>query len=153
VFDSWASELSPYDFETFSYPSLVHISKNVRSQLEAENIAVAPMTLFAKGANHSLSLLAEKAGYDVLGLDWHIEPADARKAVGDKVTLQGNLDPGVLNGGRDAIESYVKRMCDGFKGDTSPKRWIANLGHGITPEIDPENLHWFFECVHKYSAS
>lgn len=111
-----------------------------------------PMTLFAKGANESLAFLAEHAGYDVLGLDWRVDPAEARKLVGDKVALQGNLDPDVLYGGRDAIEREVKRMCEGFKVAGGSKGWIANLGHGITPGVDPEDLRWFFECVHKYSA-
>lgn len=107
------------------------------------------MTCFAKGANHSLGLLAE-SGYDVLGLDWCIDPAEARRIVGNKVALQGNMDPMVLYGGRDAIETAVRRMAEGFK--LSKAGWIANLGHGITPGVDPEDLRWFLECVHKYSA-
>ncbi|RDB20521.1 Uroporphyrinogen decarboxylase [Hypsizygus marmoreus] len=149
VFDSWAGELSPYDFSTFSFPTLVHISTNVRSRLAAENLPSVPMTLFAKGANYALGLLAEKAGYDVLGIDWCIDPVEARRLVGDKVALQGNMDPSVLYGGRDAIEAAVKRMCEGFHAGKGG--WIANLGHGITPGVDPEDLRWFFECVHKYS--
>lgn len=112
------------------------------------------MTLFAKGANHALGNLAKEAGYDVLGLDWCIEPADAREIVKGQVALQGNMDPNVLYGGREAIESAVKRMCEGFKKGNNGEvgSWIANLGHGITPGVDPEDLRWFFECVHKYSA-
>jgi uroporphyrinogen decarboxylase len=152
VFDSAAGELSPHDFAIFSQPTLVHISTNVRKRLAAENIPAVPMTLFAKGANYALASLAENAGYDTLGLDWQNEPAVARRAVNGKVALQGNMDPGVLNGGRDAIESAVKRMCAGFAIGDGPQAWIANLGHGITPGIDPEDVRWFFECVHKYSA-
>lgn len=111
------------------------------------------MTLFAKGANHALGFLAENAGYDVLGLDWCIDPVEARRIVGDKVALQGNMDPNVLYGGRDAIESAVKRMCEELRRGKRAKGWIANLGHGITPAVDPEDLKWFFECVHKYSSS
>lgn len=111
------------------------------------------MTLFAKGANHALPSLASSAGYDVLGLDWCIEPSFARALVGDKVTLQGNLDPNVLYGGREAIEREVKRTCESFKGGRETKAWIANLGHGITPGVDPEDLKFFFECVHKYSVN
>lgn len=111
------------------------------------------MTLFAKSANYALELLAEHAGYDVLGLDWCIDPAKARKLVGGKVALQGNLDPNLLYGGKDAIEREVKRMCEGFRVGGKTKAWIANLGHGITPQVDPEDLRWFFECVHKYSKS
>jgi uroporphyrinogen decarboxylase len=111
------------------------------------------MILFAKGANHALGFLSEHAGYDVLGIDWKIAPADARKLVGDRVALQGNLDPDVLYGGKEAIEREVKRMCESFKGSEGSKGWIANLGHGVTPGVDPDDLRWFFECMHKYSAA
>jgi len=153
IFDSWAGELSPHDFATFSLPSLQHISTNLRAGLAAAQIPQVPMTLFAKGANHALEFLASNAGYDVLGLDWCIEPSDARELVGYKVALQGNLDPNVLYGGREAIEREVKRTCESFKGGKGAKAWIANLGHGITPGVDPEDLRFFFECVHKYSRS
>ena len=87
-----------------------------------------------------------------MGLDWCIDPSVARKVVQGAVALQGNLDPGLLYGGREAIEREVKRMCKAFRGQGAPKAWIANLGHGITPGVDPEDLRWFFECVHKYSS-
>ncbi|KIY45952.1 uroporphyrinogen decarboxylase [Fistulina hepatica ATCC 64428] len=148
IFDSWAGELSPHDFDMFSFPSLRFISAGVRERLSAEGIAVPPMTLFAKGANYALASLAENSGYDVLGLDWCVDPREARRIVGDKVALQGNMDPSVLYGGKQAIEDAVRRMCAEF-GES--KGWIANLGHGITPGVDPEDLRWFFECVHKYS--
>lgn len=111
------------------------------------------MILFAKGANHALGSLASDAGYDVLSLDWCIEPSEARKVVGNKVALQGNVDTNVLYGGREAIEREVKRTCESFKGGKATKAWIANLGHGITPGVDPEDLRFFFECIHKYSAN
>lgn len=109
------------------------------------------MTIFAKGAHSSLRMLAEKGGYDVIGLDWCIDPIEARRIVGERVALQGNMDPNVLYGGRDAIESAVKRMSEGFRSGIGG--WIANLGHGITPGVDPEDMKWFLECVHKYSSS
>jgi len=150
IFDSNAGELSPYDFDQFSYPTLKHISTSVKRRLAEEGLPETPMTLFAKGANHALGFLAKNSGYDVLGLDWCIDPVEARRAVGDKVALQGNLDPNVLYGGRDAIEAAVKRMCKGFR--SGKGGWIANLGHGITPGVDPEDLRWFFECMQKYSS-
>jgi uroporphyrinogen decarboxylase len=153
IFDSWAGELSPYDFAVFSLPSLQYIATNVRIKLAEKNVPPVPMTLFAKGANHALAALAENAGYDVLGLDWVIDPVEARRLVGDKVALQGNLDPNLLYGGKAAIEQGVKRMCQAFRGGKGSKGWIANLGHGITPGVDPEDLRWFFECIHKYSSA
>ncbi|OCH93579.1 uroporphyrinogen decarboxylase [Obba rivulosa] len=153
VFDSWAGELAPHHFAEFSLPSLKHISSGVRSKLTAQGIPSVPMTLFPKGANTSIPSIAQEAGYDVIGIDWCIEPSVARQLVGDKIALQGNLDPGLLYGGREAIEREVKRMCESFKAGKKAKAWIANLGHGITPGVDPEDLRWFFECVHKYSTS
>ncbi|KAL4241350.1 uroporphyrinogen decarboxylase family protein [Abortiporus biennis] len=153
VFDSWAGELGPRHFEEFSFPSLQSISSRVKAKLAAENIPLVPMTLFAKGANESIVLLAEKSGYDVLGLDWCIEPSKARQLVGDKVALQGNMDPNFLYAGKDAIEKEVKKVAESFRGGKAPKGWVANLGHGITPGVDPEDLKWFFQCIHKYSSS
>ena len=149
VFDSWAGELSPHDFREFSFPTLKHIAVNVKRRLAADNLPSTSMTLFAKGANQSLKYMADNSGYDVLGLDWCIEPEVARSIVGDSVALQGNMDPSVLYGGRDAIEATVKRMCEAFR--SGKGGWIANLGHGITPGVDPEDMRWFLECVHKYS--
>ena len=109
-----------------------------------------PITLFAKGANYALTKLSKETEYDVLGLDWCIDPLEARRLVGPNKALQGNMDPNVLYGGRDAIERTVKKMCEAFRAGGGG--WIANLGHGITPAVDPEDLRWFLECVHKYSA-
>jgi uroporphyrinogen decarboxylase len=107
------------------------------------------MTLFAKGANTSLDIIAKTSTYDTLGLDWCIDPLAARKLVGPNVALQGNADPMVLYGGKDAIEREVKRMSEAFlRGGGG---WIANLGHGVTPQVKVEDFRWFLECVHKYS--
>ena len=104
------------------------------------------MILFAKGASPALAATAK---YDVVGLDWTVDPRD--KLIPQDVALQGNLDPVVLYGGRDAIEREVKRMCAEARAVRPTTGWIANLGHGITPGVDPEDLKWFFECVQKYS--
>lgn len=121
------------------------------------------MTIFAKGANQpeTLALLAD-SGYDTIGIDWCISPNTAYRATGNgKVALQGNLDPNVLYGGREAIEREVRRMCAAFRSVRNsngekkvgpPKAWIANLGHGITPGVDPEDMRFFLECVQKYSS-
>jgi len=151
VFDSWAGELSPNAFREFSLPSLAKISKGVRSRLSEKGVQAVPMILFAKGVNTSLSTLKD-AGYDTLGLDWCIEPSVARGLVGDNVALQGNVDPNILYGGNEAIERETKRMCESFKNGGPTRAWIANLGHGITPEVDPEALRFYLQCVHKYSA-
>jgi uroporphyrinogen decarboxylase len=130
----------------------MRISDTVRSTLDSLGIANVPMTLFAKGANQSLSLLSQ-AGYDVIGLDWTIEPFAARRIVGDNITLQGNMDPSILRCSPDAIRTEVERLFNGSGGFGKGSRHIANLGHGITPEVDPENMRVFLESVHKSSAS
>ncbi|CAK5262766.1 unnamed protein product [Mycena citricolor] len=153
VFDSVAGELSPDDFDEFSFPSLVHISTNVRKRLAEENIPAVPMTLFAKGSNYALASLAENSGYDTLGLDWAIDPAEARRLVKGKVALQGNMDPSLLYGGRVAIEKAVKRMCARFAVEGNTQAWIANLGHGITPAVDPEDASQIREAQERLSIS
>lgn len=155
MFDSWANELSEHDFREFSLPTLVQISSGVRAAFKEQSIPAVPIILFAKGANLQLDEIAASAGYDVLGIDWVIAPQRARKLVAGKATLQGNFDPNLLYGGRESIEKNVKRVAEAFKeGDGGKcKAWIANLGHGITPAVDPEDLRWLLECVHKYSAS
>ena len=160
MFDSWAGELAPHDFASFSLPTLSRIASGVRSALASSGLSAVPMTLFAKGANQpeTLALLAN-SGYDTVGLDWCISPITAHRVTEGKFALQGNLDPNVLYGGREAIEREVRRMCTVFRsarndGNKSgpPKAWIANLGHGITPGVDPEDMRFFLECVLKYSS-
>jgi uroporphyrinogen decarboxylase len=153
LFDSWAGELSPHDFAEFSLPYLQYIATEIRQRLKAQGLPIVPLTLFPKGANGSLKNTAQTSGYDVIGLDWCIEPSVAREIVDSSVALQGNLDPNVLYGGRETIERQVKRMCESFKGGKETKGWIANLGHGITPGVDPDDLRFFFECVHRYSMN
>lgn len=152
VFDSNAGDLSPHDFETFSVPTLRQISTGVRDRLTEFGVPRVPLTIFAKGASPAI---AARCGYDTVGLDWTEDPRDVAKTLDMDACLQGNLDPVVLYGGRDAIEREVKRMCAAFRSARGgvTRGWIANLGHGITPGVDPEDLKWFFECVHKYSAN
>ena len=127
VFDSWAAELSPSSFNKFSLPYLRYISKHLRERLDELDLERVPMVVFAKGAWYALDELCS-SGYQVVGLDWLQAPADAVAIARHRVVLQGNADPGVLYGGREAISAAVKEMVDGFGG--GKKGWIANLGHG-----------------------
>lgn len=164
VFDSWAGELTPYQFQTFALPPLLYISHTVKSTLKSLGHPGVPITLFPKGvhAPSSLSLLSDPSntGYDTIGLDWQLDPIEIREVIGDKVNLQGNFDPVILYGGKEGIEKEVKRMCERWKvasgkegkeGKGNGRGWIANLGHGITPGVKPDDMGWFLECVHKYS--
>lgn len=128
VFDSWAAELSPSSFKDFSLPYLRYISKHLPERLEELEQEQVPMVVFAKGAWYALDALCE-SGYQVVGLDWLQDAADAVKIAKGRVVLQGNADPGVLYGSKEAITTVVEDMVAGFGG--GKQGWIANLGHGM----------------------
>ncbi|KAL2798191.1 Uroporphyrinogen decarboxylase, partial [Aspergillus keveii] len=149
VFDSWAGELSPSSFKSFSLPYLRYISANLPQRLKEMGLEVVPMTVFAKGAWYALEDLCE-SGYNVVGLDWLHDPAEAFRIANGRVTIQGNADPGVLYGGREAITQAVETMAKGF--EKGKQGWIANLGHGVTPFVKPDDLKFFFEEIHRLTA-
>ncbi|KAL8923588.1 MAG: hypothetical protein Q9208_004535 [Pyrenodesmia sp. 3 TL-2023] len=149
VFDSWAAELSPTSFKEFSLPYLRYISKHLTTRLEELELDAVPMVVFAKGAWYGLDDLCE-SGYQIVGLDWLQDPADAVRIARGRVVLQGNADPGALYGGKEAITKIVQEMVKGFGG--GQQGWIANLGHGVTPFVDPDNLKFFFEEIHRLAT-
>ena len=146
VFESNAEYLGEEQFNTFALPYLETISANVKTKLETEKLSVVPMTIFAKGGHYALESLS-KSGYNTVGLDWTIDPVKARLLVGPNITLQGNLDPCALYSPRSDIEAAAKKLCEKF----GSQRWIANLGHGIYPDMDPDHLGTFISAIHKYS--
>lgn len=127
VFDSWAGELSPSTFKEFSLQYLRYISTKLPLRLKEMGLRKVPMVVFAKGAWYALNDLCE-SGYQVVGLDWLHDPAEAVRIARGRVVLQGNADPGVLYGAKEAITSTVREMVSGFGG--GKKGWIVNLGHG-----------------------
>jgi uroporphyrinogen decarboxylase len=149
VFDSWAGELAPASFADFALPYLRYIAKELPRRLKELEVDAVPMTVFAKGAWYALDQLCE-SGYDVVGLDWLHDPAEAVQVARGRVTLQGNADPGILYGGREAITRLVEDMVKGFGG--GKERWIVNLGHGITPFVDPDDLKFFLEEIIRCTA-
>ncbi|KAJ6101946.1 hypothetical protein N7486_004373 [Penicillium sp. IBT 16267x] len=146
VFDSWAGELSPATFASHSLPYLRHISANLPKRLQEMGLEPVSMTVFAKGAWYALDDLCN-SGYNVVGLDWLHDPAEAMRIANGRVTIQGNADPGMLYGGPSAITPTVEKMVEGFK--KGKQGWICNLGHGVTPFVDPDNLKFFFEEIHR----
>ena len=146
VFESNAEYLGEEQFNTFALPYLVTICADVKSKLESEKLNLVPMTVFAKGGHYALKSLS-KSGYDTIGLDWTIDPVKARSIVGPNITLQGNLDPCALYSPQADIEAAAKKLCEKF----GTQRWIANLGHGIYPDMDPDHLGTFISAIHKYS--
>ncbi|RKP05401.1 uroporphyrinogen decarboxylase [Thamnocephalis sphaerospora] len=147
VFDSWAGELSPADFERFSLPYLRQIAERVRAQLGDRAV---PMVVFAKGAHFGLHALAH-AGYDVVSLDWTVTPQEARRAMAGapRVTLQGNLDPCLLFAPHDVLRARARQMINDFGVGGGH---IANLGHGMMPDHDPEALRVYLEAVRDAST-
>ncbi len=137
VFDSWGGLLGADEYAIISYPYIKQIIQSIKDQV--------PTIVFAKGAWHSLGLLAE-SGTSALGIDWGITPQYARSIVGDKVTLQGNLDPTKLYGKR----AYIKEETEKMLADFGKQNYIANLGHGILPDIPVDNAQTFIETIKNY---
>ncbi|KAI8926722.1 Uroporphyrinogen decarboxylase [Entophlyctis helioformis] len=149
VFDSWAGELSPHDFNEFALPYLKQVYDRVSKALSQLSPPLSvPISAFARGASHALESVAA-IGYDIVQVDWTLEPAVARARAGPNVTLQGNADPSLLYGDREIIRSTVKKMIAGFGGKS---HYIGNLGHGMYPDHDPEHLKWYLEAIRDYST-
>lgn len=140
VFDSWSSTLSPADFKLFAQPYLLQIADAVKEE--------APVILFPKGSWYALKELSE-SNASALGIDWCISPAMARELTGNKITLQGNFDPAKLLLPVPEIKKAVKAMIDEF----GVQNYIANLGHGITPNIPVDHAKAFVEAVKEYGLS
>jgi len=107
-----------------------------------------PVILFTKGGGLWLESMAD-TGAEALGLDWTCDIGSARQRVGDKVALQGNMDPAVLHAKPAAIRAEVARILAAYGPGNGQ---VFNLGHGITPEVPPEHAKAFFEAVHELSA-
>ncbi|KAM4642685.1 uroporphyrinogen decarboxylase [Discoglossus pictus] len=147
VFESHAGCLGPKQFADFSLPYLREISQKVKRKLKAEGLDQVPMIVFAKDAHYALEDLSQ-SDYEVVGLDWTIRPEEARERTGRKVTLQGNMDPCALYASKEDIDETVKNMINAF----GCRGYIANLGHGLYPDMDPEHVGAFIAAVHKHSA-
>jgi uroporphyrinogen decarboxylase len=140
VFDSWAGSLSPEDFKTFAQPYLLQIADAVKDH--------APVILFPKGSWYALKDLS-KSSASGIGIDWSIEPKLARELTNSNITLQGNFDPAKLLAPIPQIKKWVKEMIDGF----GTQNYIANLGHGITPNVPVDHAKAFVEAVREYQSS
>lgn len=136
VFDSWAGVLTPDSFRTFSLPYLEKI---------AAAITTVPVTLFAKGAWHSLPQLAA-ANANVVGLGWLQNPKDVRAMLGEKQVLQGNLDPCALYADATTIREMTTTMLAAY----GPHH-IANLGHGVYPDTPLDSVKVFVDTVKSFS--
>ncbi|CAL8100837.1 unnamed protein product [Calicophoron daubneyi] len=152
VFESHAGALTPHLFSTFALPYLTEIVKRVRHELLHEHHYATddlpPLIIYAKDGHFALKQLVD-SGYDVVSIDWTIEPSRAREIAQNKVTLQGNLDPCALYAPEKELRTLVTQMLEEFKSH----RYIVNLGHGIYPDTDPEKVAFFVNLVHELSRS
>jgi len=137
VFDSWAGALSPADFKTYAQPYLLQIADALKDD--------APVILFPKGSWYALSDLSRSSAAGI-GIDWSITPQLARELTNNNITLQGNFDPAKLLAPIPQIKQWVKEMIDGF----GTQNYIANLGHGITPNVPVDHAKAFVEAVKEY---
>lgn len=137
IFDSWGGLLGPDDFENLSLRYMRQIVAALKDEV--------PTIVFAKGAWHSLGAMAE-TGAAGLGIDWCVPAGMARQLAGDKVTLQGNFDPAKLLSPIPVIEAEVKKMLQAF----GPGRHIANLGHGILPNVPVDHAKAFVHTVKEF---
>jgi uroporphyrinogen decarboxylase len=145
IFDTWGGLLAPEMFREFSLRYLTQIAQMLKSDNVAKD---TPLIVFSKGANSHLEALAD-TGCAALGLDWTIALGDARARVGDRVALQGNLDPAVLHASPDAIRNEVAKALASFGAQPGH---VFNLGHGITPDVNPDHLGVLIDAVHALSA-
>jgi uroporphyrinogen decarboxylase len=137
VFDSWAGALSPADFKTYAQPYLTQIADALKDD--------APVILFPKGSWYALNDLS-KTSASGIGIDWSITPQFARELTNNNITLQGNFDPAKLLAPIPQIKQWVKEMIDGF----GTQNYIANLGHGITPNVPVDHAKAFVDAVKEY---
>ncbi|KAJ4825345.1 hypothetical protein Tsubulata_002692 [Turnera subulata] len=137
IFDSWATELSPVDFEEFSLPYIKQIVDTVK-----QTHPTLPLILYASGSGGLLERLA-LSGVDVVSLDWTVDMAEGRRRLGPDMAVQGNVDPGVLFGSKEFITNRINEVVR----KAGNRKHILNLGHGIVVGSPEENVAHFFEVA------
>ncbi len=140
IFDTWGGLLSPLDFEEFSLYYIEKIISRIKRKDE-------PVIVFAKGVHNNLKKLAN-CGADVIGLDWTMELGKVRSQIGSKVALQGNLDPTILYANKEKIKAEAVKVLESYGNGSGH---IFNLGHGILPDVLPENAKFLVEVVKEES--
>lgn len=137
VFDSWGGLLSPEDYKKFSMPYINQITAKLKEHV--------PVIVFGKGCWFALEDYT-KTGVSALGVDWTLSPKIARELTNNSITLQGNFDPARLLSPIPTIQKMAKGMIDNFGKD----KYIANLGHGILPNIPVDHAKAFVDAVKNY---
>ncbi len=145
IFDTWGGVLSPATYREFSLAYMQRIVEGLTRESDGRRV---PVILFTKNGGQWLEAIAD-AGPDALGIDWTTDLDDARGRVGERVALQGNLDPNVLYAGPERIRAEVERVLAAFG---HGEGHVFNLGHGIHPQIDPDHVRVLVDAVHELSA-
>jgi uroporphyrinogen decarboxylase len=140
IFDTWGGILSQSDFEEYSLQYIEKVISNIKKKDE-------PVIVFCKGVHYKLKRIV-KAGADVVGLDWTMDIGRVRKKLKDSAALQGNLDPTVLYGSPELIKAQASRILESY-GEGNGH--IFNLGHGILPDVNPDNLRLLVDYVKEES--
>ena len=146
IFDTWGGVLTPPDYREFSLQYMQRIVDGLIREAEGRRV---PVILFTKGAGQWLETMAD-TGADALGLDWTTDIGEARRRVGNRVALQGNLDPATLYAPVEVIREKAGNILAAY-GEGSGH--VFNLGHGINPDFDPEHVGALIAAVHELSAS
>ncbi len=144
IFDTWGGALSASAYREFS---LAYMEKIVAGLIREHEGREVPVILFTKNGGLWLESIAD-SGCNAVGLDWTIDIGEARRRIGDKVALQGNMDPTILYASPQRIREEVASILASFG---SGSGHVFNLGHGITPEVDPAHAGAFIECVRELS--
>ena len=145
VFDSWGGALTTPHYKDFSLAYMQQIVDQLIREKDGEKI---PVVLFTKGGGMWLQDIAN-TGCDAMGLDWSVDINKARQLIGDKVGLQGNMDPAIMATNPEVIKQEASRILAEFGHGNGH---VFNLGHGITPNITPENVGALVDAVHEVSA-
>ena len=149
VFDTWGGVLSSDAYREFSLDYMRKIVARIAAHPSAEDV---PVILFTKGGGLWLEAIAG-TGCQAVGLDWSIDIGTARTRLDDKVALQGNLDPAILRAPAAVIERAVAGILESYGPHRSDSGHVFNLGHGITPDIDPEAVSALVEAVQSHSTA
>ncbi len=145
IFDTWGGVLTPRDYNEFSLRYMHKIVDGLKRENDGRKV---PVILFTKGGGQWLEAMAD-TGADALGLDWTINIDDARARVGDRVSLQGNMDPCILYASPERIREEVATILKQYGNGSGH---VFNLGHGIHPEINPEHAGAFINAVTELSG-
>jgi len=145
IFDTWGGILTPGTYREFSLAYMQRIIGELKTETDG---APVPVILFSKGVSGSTLSHIARTGCDAVGIDWTLDIGETRREIGSRVALQGNLDPAVLRATPDVIRREAGRILESFGAGNGH---VFNLGHGISPDVDPENVAILVSAVHELS--